>query len=274
MNTSYVIPETGKRNATWSRKALRLSTQLWLLVAVIGQWFFVYHIVTFYGGTYLSGETESWSEVMYKGLIEGDLLGNFFLYTHLLLAAVISFGGPLQLMPFVRKKLPVFHRWVGRIYIPTAFVISIAGLYMVLARGVVGGPIMAAGNVLNASLIMICAWRAYQTARARDFVAHRPWALRLFMMVSGVWFFRIGFGLWIFLNGGSSPGVNEDFTGPFIYFLAFAHSLLPLGILEAYLFFKDKVQTSGRFLVAAGIFLLTIFMGIGIFMAAMIFWMS
>lgn len=274
MDTTYRIDDTAKRADKLSKKALQLSTQLWLLVAVIGQWMFVYYIITFYGGTYLQGKTEAWNEVLYNGLIAGDFIGNFFLTTHLLLAAVISFGGPLQLIPLIRRKAPKFHRWNGRIYIVTAFVISIAGLYMVFARGVVGGKIMAAGNVLNASLIMICAVMALRTALARDFVAHRPWALRLFLMVSGVWFFRIGFGLWIILNGGSAPGVTDEFTGPFITFLAFAHSLVPLGILEAYLWLKGKVGTRGRFATATGIFVLTGLMAVGIFMASMIFWLT
>lgn len=274
METTLKISQTEKRKNKLSQKALKLSTQSWLLVAMIGQWMFVYYIITFYGGTYFAGKTEAWNEVLYNGLIEGDFMGNFFLCIHLFLAAVISFGGPLQLIPQVRKQAPGFHRWNGRIYIVTAFVISVAGLYMVFARGVIGGTAMAAGNTLNASLIMICAAMAYRTARARDFVAHRPWALRLFMMVSGVWFFRIGFGLWIFLNGGNAPGVSEDFTGPFIVFLAFAHSLVPLGILEAYLQLKDKVGTSGRFATATGIFVLTGLTAVGIFMASMIFWLT
>lgn len=47
---------------------------------------------------------------------------------HLSLAVVILVGGPLQLLPQLR-------RWNGRLYMLTVFVTSIAGLYMVWSRG-------------------------------------------------------------------------------------------------------------------------------------------
>lgn len=253
-------------------KALKIATQLLFGTAVIGQLIFVYYIISFYGGSTINGDFAQWNKVMHHGLIDDDWIGNFFLMLHIFLAAVITFGGPLQFIPKIRIKFPVFHRWNGRIYIVTAFLISIAGLYMVHARGVIGGNIMKLGNTINASMIMIFAGMAWRTAVKRDFISHKIWAIRTFLVVSGVWFFRIGFGLWIILNGGSAPGSTETLEGPFDQFLALAHALLPLIIFELYRVVKNTENRKGQLVMTGFLGVLTIALAAGIFMATMIFW--
>jgi len=113
-----------------------------------------------------------------------------------------------------------------------------------------------------------------KTAMNKDFLAHRRWAISLFLMVNGVWFFRIGFGLWIFLNGGTAPGSTEDFTGPFDVFLAFGHSLVPLFFGELYFLAQRQSNAIWRFSMAGLLIILAIGTGLGIFMAANIFWLG
>ncbi len=264
--------------------ALKAAARLWFLVAVVGQWIFVYYILFFYGASAVRGDFEAWSQVLPHGIITGDTLGNVALAAHLFLAAVITVvgplqlilgaiitgGGPRQLTPKIRARTLPFHHWNGRLYILTAFTTSIAGLYMVWTRGVAGGQ--PYGISLNAVLIMICAAMALRYALAREIATHRRWALRLFLVVSGVWFFRVGLMLWVFLTGG--VGVDfETFTGPFLTFLSFAQYLLPLAILELYLRTQDRAGASGKFAMAGGLLVLTIAMGVGIFVATMGMWL-
>jgi len=255
-----------------NNSTLKKAAQILFGVAFIGQLLFVYFIVKFYWGTALAGNYEKWNEKLHTGFIEGDIGGSFFLMIHIFLAAIITFGGPLQFISPIRNRYPSFHRWNGRIYIVTAFLMSISGLYMVYSHGTLGGNIMAAGNTLNASLIMIFSVLTWRTAVARQFSAHKKWALRAFLVVSGVWFFRIGFGLWIFLNGGSAPGSTEELGGPFDIFLTFAHSLLPLLILEMYFYSKESSHPKIKLAMTGFLGLLSIALGAGVFMAAMIFW--
>jgi hypothetical protein len=84
---------------------------------------------------------------------------------------------------------------------------------------------------------------------------------------------RAAAGLWIFLKNGSAPGHNDAFNGPFDFFLALAHTLLPVAILELYLFTQDRAGAPGRLAMAAGLMVCTVATGIGIFMAAQIFWL-
>jgi len=112
---------------------------------------------------------------------------------------------------------------------------------------------------------------ALRYAIARDIDTHRRWALRTFLVVNGVWFFRVGLFSWISINQGP-VGIGENFDGPFIVFWSFANYLLPLAVLEFYLRTQDRAGASGKFAMAAGLLVLTAAMGVGIFGAYMFFW--
>ena len=257
-----------------AQKTLNTSAGLWFIVAVLGQLMFAYYILVFYGGSALQGNFAAWKKVLPLGIVTGDTLGNAVLAAHLLLAAVITIGGPLQLVPQVRARVPTFHRWNGRVYLLTAVIAGLTGLYMVWSRpGVVGDVVQHVGTSFSAVLILLCAAMALRYALARDFVTHRRWALRLFLVVSGVWFFRVGLLLWLIVNKGPVGFNTKTFEGPFLSFLTFAQTLLPLLVLEIYLRTQDRAGTSGRFAMAALLFILTIAMGIGIFGATMGMWL-
>lgn len=273
MNSTYPTPNLTQTSTAKANQLLKKSTQVLFMIAVIGQLFFVVHIVSYYGSSIFTGDYEHWNKLLANGLVEGDVIGNIVLMMHIFLAAVITFGGPLQFIPKVRSNYPTFHRWNGRVYTLTAILISLAGLYMVFMHGVIGGNIMAMGNTLNASLIIIFAILTWRTAVSRDFTAHKRWAIRAFLVVSGVWFFRIGFGIWIAINFGSAPGSTEDLSGPFDMFLAFAHTLIPLAILELYFFTKQKNSSIVKYAMATFLLVLSGLLAVGIIMTTMIFWM-
>lgn len=273
MNTKNRTLNTTLHAPRKTDNILNITANFWFIVAVAGQWAFVLYILLFYGGSVAQGDLSSWNNVLAHGLISGDPIGNIVLGAHIFLAFVITLGGPLQLIPQIRNKYKAFHRWNGRLYIITAFIISIAGLYMITTRGVVGGTFMAIGNSINALLIMIFAALTLRTALAHNFSAHRRWALRTFIVVNGVWFMRIGYGLWALLTQGSFVGSTENLDGPFDAFLALAHTLLPLAVLEIYLYIKAKANPKEQIAMAITLFILTIAMGAGIFMATLIFWL-
>jgi uncharacterized membrane protein len=214
---------------------LNLSARLWFGATFAGQLIFGIYIVALYGGAAAHGNLQGWNAVMPHGYIAGDHLGNMAIAVHLLLAAVIMLGGALQLAPQLRARAPVFHHWNGRIYLGGAALAAISGLYMIWFRGTVGDTVQHLGTSLNAVLVLLCAVQTVRYAVARELEAHRRWALRLFLCVSGVWFFRIGLMCWLALNGGPAGFDPETFTGPFLSFLAYAQYLLPLALLELYL---------------------------------------
>lgn len=263
-----VLPKALSKKS-FAESALRLSAQVWFLVAVAGQWIFLYYIVVFYGAAALQGGEAGEG----AGIIAGDTLGNLALGAHILLSVIIFVGGPLQLMPQVRNRFPKFHRLTGRAYLLSALVTSFAGLYLIWTRDIPGGLLMDIAISIDAFLIIAFGVLALRGALARNFSSHRRWALRLFMVVSAVWFFRIGFMFWMAINQGPVGIDLETFTGPAVTFIAFGQYLIPLAALEAYFFARDRKGASIKLATALGILVLTLAMAFGIFAATMGMWL-
>ncbi len=254
--------------------ALKGAAIFWFLVAVIGQWAFVYFILSLYGAATVQGNFDAWNKIfeaqgvandgIAHGYVAGDTTGNLIFGAHALIAAILTFGATLQLIPQIRSHFPAFHRWNGRVFILSAFAVSIAGLYLIWVRGSTPSIYNALGISLNAALIMIFAALALRYAIARDIDTHRRWALRTFIVINGVWFLRVGFIIWVILNQGQPVGHTDDFKGPFDIFIAFGSYLVPLAILEIYLRTQDRAGATGKWLMAIGLFFLTLAMGAGI----------
>ena len=258
--------------AITGKRALSLAATSWCSVAFLGQWLFTAYIIGFYGVSAMQGDFERWSDAMPDGYTEGDVPGNLSIALHLLLAALINVGGSLQLIPAVRTRWPKFHRWTGRAYVMAAYLMSLTGLYLIWVRGSVGGPVGAISISINAVLILIFATLAIRLAKARNFRQHRKWALRLFMVMSGVWFFRVGLMLWLLIHQAPIGFDPETFRGPFLTFLNFAQYLLPLLLLELYFWAQERSPKIGQYLVAALIGLATIGTALGVFAVSVGMW--
>ena len=136
-----------------------------------------------------------------------------------------------------------------------------------------GGLIGDIAITINGVLIILFAIIAIRHAIARRFAIHRKWALRLFMVVSGVWFFRIGFMFWMLIHQKPVGFDPATFQGPFLTFLNFAQYLLPLLILEIYFWTKKKSGNTGKVVVASLISIFALITAIGIFGATMGMWL-
>src|SRR5260370_42380174 len=117
--------------------ALKAAAGFWFLLAVIGQWAFLYYIVAFYGPSTFTGDFHAWTKNTFLRMsyVPGDTAGNLAFAAHALLAAVIAFGGAIQLIPQIRARSISVHRWNGRVFFATALGLSVSGLYMEWVRG-------------------------------------------------------------------------------------------------------------------------------------------
>lgn len=253
---------------------LAFAARAWFLVTVVGQFLFASYIALLYGGGALRGDPMVLKAVMPKGYVPGDRVGNVTIVIHLALALLIMCAGSLQLVPQIRRRLPIVHRVVGRSYITAALLISVGGLYLVWVRGTVGDLAQHLGSTLNAGLIVTFGALAWRAARARDFARHRRWALRLFLVASGVWFFRVGL-MAVLLVFRRPVGFDmHTFTGPFLTALTFGESLVPLLVLQLYLWAQDsRTSSTGRWFVAITLVLLTCGIALGIVGASMGMWL-
>lgn len=254
-------------------RPLQLAANFWFITAVFGQWLFASYLMLFYGGTAARGELHLWKEKLTHGYVPGDSVGNTAVAAHLLLAVIIMLLGSLQLIPQIRTRLPVFHRWSGRLYLLAVVATSIAGLYMLFVHGTVGGLVLQVAQSLDALLILVFAGIALRAAMQRDFKAHRRWALRLFMVVSAVWFFRVGLMLWLVIHQAPVGFDPNTFTGPFVTFIAFAQYVIPLLVLECYFRAQDSSSARAKIALSAVLVILTLAMAMGIFGAWMGLWL-
>jgi uncharacterized membrane protein len=211
--------------------ALKAAARFWFGVAVIGQLVFAFAVASFYGLTALRGDFHGWK--ITNGYIPGVTKGNLAVAMHLISAVIVMLAGAVQLVPPVRNRFPAFHRWNGRVYMLTAVALSLAGLYMQWIRGSVGDLPQHIGSAVNAILIWLCAGIALRYALARDFKTHRRWALRLLMVVSASWFYRIGLFLSFLIFKGPFGSDPQTFQGPFLTFMSFAQYLFPLPFLKS-----------------------------------------
>lgn len=274
MNASKnLIPKI--KNSDFSLKLLRNSASFWFIVATLGQWFFSIYIVAYFYTSTLMGDFEKWNQRLSNGFIKDDLSGNIALFLHIILAALIIGGGPLQFIPYIRKHFRTFHRWNGRLYFMIALIVSVGGLWMTWQphREQAGGYIASLGVTLVGIFILLFGLMAWRTALKKDFLAHGHWTFRLFLAVNGVWFFRIGLMCWLFINQGPLWFDPKTFTGPFINFLGFAQVLLPLAIYEFYLLAQYRGGKMARLSVALLLFFCTILTAIGIFATVMGMWL-
>lgn len=254
-------------------QAVGLAVKTWFALATVGHWLFLaYILAVFYPPVAEHGMRALEGSHLPGGFIEGDAIGNLAAIGHVLLAAIVIGGGPLQLIPAVRTRFPRFHRWLGRSYLLSAVISAAFGLYMTWTRSSIGDFISHAGITVDGVLIIVFATFAVYHAVGRRIAEHRRWALRLFMVASAVWFFRVGLMGWVLLTGG--VGIDwEPFTGPFLYVLGFAQYLLPLAMLEWYFHCQRGGSTGSQLAFAGTLSLLTVYMGLGIFTATTGMWL-
>lgn len=256
-----------------THKLLNGSGALWLSLALIGQWLFVSYVVVFYGVSFVGGDLESWTKVLPKGIVEGESFGNGMIIIHILLPILVMASGGLQLVPMIRNRFRKFHHINGRVYLLTAIITSITGIYMILARGTVGDTIQHLMTTFNGLLILLFAYFTFDTAIRKDFAEHRKWAMRLFIVVSGVWTFRVMLMFWLTINGGPVGIDMETFTGPAIKIMNIAQFLVPLIVLECYFAGQQSSNTLNKLFASSLVILTTLCMSVGIFAAFAGMWL-
>lgn len=271
MQTSAVSTPSAMRK--WGDNALSISVSTWLATALIGQWLFVVYVVLFYGTSLVSNDLQQWSQVLPNGIVEGEPFGNLMIILHIMIPAYVMVAGGLQLIPMIRNRYRKFHRINGRIYLTTAVLTSVTGIFMILTRGTVGDGIQHLLTTFNGLLILLFAYFTVDMAMRKNFAEHRQWAMRLFVVVSGVWTFRVMLMFWLTINGGPVGIDFETFTGPAIKILNVAQFALPLIVLEFYFTASKSTSQLFKTSVSGLIVLTTLCMAVGIFAAFMGMWL-
>lgn len=260
-----------RRHGNFPQQFLQGTGVLWFIIAAIGQWMFVVYILGAYIPRTLGGSFERWNETgLIDGYVQNDALGNFGFISHVLLAAFVSAAGVIQLLPVIRRKFPAFHRWNGRAYMSVAVFLAVGGIILVWVRGTRMNDWAALGTTLDGVLILVTAAFTLRHAMARRIDLHRRWAMRLFLVVNGVWFIRVFYMAWAIASGGA--GMHRTMDGPTDILVPYLAFLVPLVLLEAYQKARDsrssgfKLGVAGLILAGAGV------TALGLFGAWMMMW--
>lgn len=257
---------------TGAHKALKTAGIIWFLIATIGQWIFVYYIAMYYGRKTLTGDYGTINDRgLISGYVDGDFIGNLLFLSHVLLAMVMIVGGTLQLTPPLRKRFPTLHRWTGRVFILIALTLAIGGYFMTWAQGVRLSDIGALGVSFNAHLIVVFAGLTLFYAIKRRIDVHRRWAMRLFIVANGVWFFRLCLMGWYMMHQGP-VGNTSQLDGPADIAISFACYLVPLAVLTLYQWASDSQSGLFKWSMAGMTLLGALATGFGVFAAYLMMW--
>jgi len=103
-----------------------------------------------------------------------------FAVMHFGIGGIALLTGPFQFIPAMRARLPVLHRWLGRIYVTACLLSGVAGF--VLASNTNAGPVARAGFSLLAIFWILTTSMAFIRARQRKFADHKRWMIRSFAL--------------------------------------------------------------------------------------------
>ncbi len=267
--SSSPFPQTGGPAGAAAR---RWAGVLWFSVAAVGQAAFIAFILAFYGVRTATGNFAGWNDKpLITGYVKGDDVGNAVFAAHVLLASVVTLAGLMQMIPALRRKWPRLHRWTGRTFLTLAIFLALSGVWMAVVRGTYLSVISAVAILINAALILVFAGLAWRHAVKRRFEQHRLWAIRTFMVVSGVWFLRVGIMGWILVNRGP-VGMTDRMSGPADIVLTFGSYLIPLAMLELYGAAQRSAGSVGKLLAAALVAAASVFTAAGVFGTIAFMW--
>jgi hypothetical protein len=257
-----------------STKLFNYTSSLWFITLFVGQNIFAYYIIMLYAKSAVNGNLDKWNSASDHFYIKGDTLGNIIFGVHVAIAAIITILGPLQLIPQLRLYAPKFHRVSGRLYIYSAFIISLAGLYLIWIKGsMIGGLTNAVAISINSIIIMLSAYFTIKYAVTKKIVLHNKWAVHLFIAMSGVWFFRVYLMLWLAIWKAPVGFDSKSFTGPFLNVLSLMVYIFPQAIVALYFYAKNTENYKLKFSFTLFLFVLTLGTVVGIIAATMGMWL-
>ena len=99
---------------------------------------------------------------------------------HITAVTLFSVLGALQFAPRLRRRLPRWHRWAGRVVVPAGLVAALSGLWMAQYYALPSTD----GHALYLTRVAVGIWmvfalcRGWLAIRQRDVSSHQDWMLR------------------------------------------------------------------------------------------------
>lgn len=119
------------------------------------------------------------------GLRDGFPLYYPLLVTHIVFGSVALLAGCMQVWPWFRRRHPVAHRLIGRVYVFGGVLpagVAVLGVAPLSSTGFVS----QVGNTMLALLWLPITIAGYRMARQRRFAEHREWMIRSFALTTSI----------------------------------------------------------------------------------------
>lgn len=259
-----IIQTKKQTHAKLAKKSLQYTSIFWFVTTLVGQWFFFYYIMSFYGFSVINDNMQLWNRWEPMGSTPyhaNDFSGNLAFAAHAIGAGIVAFGGALQLIPKIRTFIPKFHKTNGYVFLITVFSLAISGFYLVWIRDPEPIDLAGIGTTINGFLILAFSYFTVRRAINKDLASHRKWALRLFLVSNAQWILRVG--VFSYLVSGNLLGLNPAFGDPFFAVWTFGCFVFPLLILQLYFYANEKSNVSVKFTASTILFVVTLLMIIG-----------
>jgi hypothetical protein len=241
----------------WSARALGIT--VWTSSAIFGL-----YIIAFYFSALFEGDLERWNKILPRLYETETTTATSGIGLHFLAGGIILMLGSIQLLEAFRQRFPGAHRMLGKIYVLASLLAAAGGLVFIAAKGTVGGTVM---NIGFSGYGLLMGWAAIETfrhARARNFLRHRAWAIRLFALAIGSWLYRMDYGFWFILADGL--GHTEQFSGAFDQVMAFFFYVPNLLVAEFFIRAgHQRLQLAMQFIGSLVLFASTAFILVGSF---------
>jgi uncharacterized membrane protein len=140
----------------------------------IGLYPLLYYVVDMHGKGLWSSKT--------KELLD-DTIWHTAFYIHITFGGIALLTGWTQFSKRLRNKYLNAHRLVGKIYVASVFLSSIAGLYIAFFAS--GGLVCVLGFGSLAVLWLISIIQAYNTILKREIKQHENWMIRNYALTFG-----------------------------------------------------------------------------------------
>lgn len=141
-------------------------------------------------------------------------------YCHITFSALALGIGPLQFITSLRRARPRVHRWIGRVFLGSVAIGSVAAFVMSFFNSAAINGFFGFGTL--AILWAWTAWRGYSTTRAHDYASHQAWMIRCFALTYAGVTLRVWLGV---LIGVQLPFANGPID--FEHVMNTAYAVLP-----------------------------------------------
>lgn len=202
-----------------------LSISLWSMVILLNAYFI-------YSFPFKHFNVKSWNQPF------GPLLT-----VHIVFGMIALLLGPLQFFPSIRKNRPRFHRLTGRIYLLSILIGAVCAIILAINHNIAiqNRLVFGTGLLGLAAAWLLTSGMALWAIRNRNFVQHREWMVRSYVVTCGFTFYRI-----LFLMTKSYFSLdNIDYSKEVSGIMAWSCWAIPLLVTEAILQGKKIKKPSG-----------------------------